>query len=370
MLTWLDRLNIFRLRLQKIRQLNRRWQRVAVQPGSPKVYYGRDHLQITGGGLVKINDLMGEFPNSPEAPNILYLVSSALNHTDDLLARGAKRHGIKLVVNQNGVAYSGWHGPGWRAANAPMRRILRMADHVFYQSGFCKMAADKFLGLPTGSSEILYNPVDTTFFSPAPPRQGTADPVLLLAGTHQHFYRPKVAVDTLGLIRQAYPAVRLIIAGRYLWRPQQHQARRELAEYCQSLGVAEHIELAGPYTQTEAPALLRRATVLIHPKYNDPCPRLVVEAMACGLPVVYSATGGVPEQVGPDAGIGVPGPLDWERDHPPDAADLATAAMDVLKRHAFYARSARERAVACFDVAPWQERHRQVFHHLLSQQRP
>ena len=62
---------------------------------------------------------------------------------------------------------------------------------------------------------------------------------------------------------------------------------------------------------------MRRADLLLHTKYNDPCPTVVLEAMASGLPVVYSASGGVPELVGEEAGVGIPAPFDWEHDHPP-----------------------------------------------------
>ena len=77
---------------------------------------------------------------------------------------------------------------------------------------------------------------------------------------------------------------------------------------------------------------MQSADILLHTKYNDPCPTVVLEAMACGLPVVYSASGGTPELVGDDAGIGVDAPLDWEHDHPPAPEALAEAVLVVAAR--------------------------------------
>jgi glycosyltransferase involved in cell wall biosynthesis len=50
-------------------------------------------------------------------------------------------------------------------------------------------------------------------------------------------------------------------------------------------------------------ALLREHDVYLAPSRNDPCSNAVLEALACGLPVVYLRSGGHPELVG-DAGLG------------------------------------------------------------------
>jgi glycosyltransferase involved in cell wall biosynthesis len=111
--------------------------------------------------------------------------------------------------------------------------------------------------------------------------------------------------------------------------------------------------------------VLADADILLHTKYNDPCPGLVLEAMACGVPVVYSDSGGTPELVGDDAGIGVPAPLDFEHDHPPDPDQLADAVLAVASDRERYASEARRRAVELFDLERWIERHRAVFAELL-----
>jgi glycosyltransferase involved in cell wall biosynthesis len=336
-----------------------------------RVNYGYEHVPGTKahvfGGMVKLQDLNSEFSHHSERPNILYLVSSALPYFPVRMAKMAKHAGAKIVINQNGVAYPGWHGKGWEQKNKPMRELLELADYVIYQSKFCKMSADRFLGRCNVEHEILYNPVNTNIFRPVDESDDDDQPAtILLAGSHWSFYRPKVALEVLRELKQRGSRVRLKIAGRYCWGRSPADATQQVNDLAKRLGVVRDFEYVGPYTQQEAVILLQSCSVLLHTKYNDPCPRLVVEAMACALPVVYSATGGVPELVDHSAGIGVPGPLDWHKDHPPDTLRLAEAVLEVLENSSTYAKQARERAEQYFRVETWLAEHRAIFTRLLS----
>lgn len=338
-----------------------------------RLNYG--HYKIPGpqeptfGGLVKLHDLNRAFPHFSTNPNILYLISSALPYFPVRMARMAKRAGAKLVINQNGVAYPGWYGEGWNRANQPMKQLLNMADYVVYQSKFCKVSADKFLGQPDNCPhQVLYNPVDTSNFRPSSRAHSSDNQiVLLLAGSHCSSYRVTVALETLQRVRKKNDRVCLRIAGQICWLDDELEAQREVLDYAKLLGVAEYVDMTGPYTQQQAPKLFNQCSILLHTKYNDPCPRLVVEAMACGVPTVYSATGGVPELVGKEAGVGVSGPLDWNEDHPPNAGDLAVAVEHVIARLEQYSKAARSRAVQKFDTEPWLQQHEEIFQQVLSQ---
>jgi glycosyltransferase involved in cell wall biosynthesis len=99
----------------------------------------------------------------------------------------------------------------------------------------------------------------------------------------------------------------------------------------------------------------------LHTKVNDPCPTLVLEALASGLPVVYPASGGTVELVGDEAGIGVPHPETWARDEPPAPEALAEAVDRVLGGLAGYSEAARVRAVERFSLDPWLDRHAALF---------
>ncbi len=74
-----------------------------------------------------------------------------------------------------------------------------------------------------------------------------------------------------------------------------------------------------------------------------------VEAMACGLPIVYPSSGGTVELVGDEAGIGVPHPDTWELDEPPlrrGVGRCSRARARAILRG--YAAAARTRAVERF----------------------
>jgi glycosyltransferase involved in cell wall biosynthesis len=307
---------------------------------------------------VKFQRLARAFPEAGRRFNVLYLGSS--DRPDDVrqLIWLARRRGAAFVWNQNGVGYPGWAGSRTQRINRPLASALHAADHVLYQSEFCRLSADRFLGSRAGQSEILYNAVDTTQFTPGQRLQRPL--TLLLGGNHYQWYRVDAAVRTLAAMGGELPA-RLLVAGQLAFAANGAESARLAAELVRELGLTGRVEFVGPYTQSDAPSLFRRADVLLHTKYNDPCPSTVIEAMSCGLPIVYSASGGVPELVGEDAGIGLPAPLDFERDHPPDPERLAESVLAVADRLDDYADAARRRAVERFDLQPWIERHRRLF---------
>lgn len=342
----------------------KRWKRAEKSHSdNVRVFYGHERIpsrsEKSGGATIKLQDLNDYFPNNSVGSNVLYLISSALPVFPEIMVREAKKKGVAFVLNQNGVAYHAWHGPGWEKFNKPMRNLLELADYIIYQSEFSKVGADTFLGPCRVPFSVLHNPVDTKLFLPNRSRPPGLH--ILLAGSHQHLYRIRTALETLKLILVDINNVSLTIAGRYTWGASEEHCLKEARCLAQELGVSERVTLCRGYTQTEAVGLFQKHHVLIHTQYNDCCPRLVVEAMSCGLPIVYSGSGGVPELVGNEAGIGVPTVLDWEKNHPPCSHDLALAMKQVFSSLDRFSQAARDRAVSHFDVSPWIAKHAVIF---------
>jgi glycosyltransferase involved in cell wall biosynthesis len=340
-----------------------RWARVLFagkpEPGV-RVFYGHDDVPAPGeraaGGTAKLQKLAERFPNTPVGFSVVYLGSNALPRDLGPLLLLARRRGIPIVLNQDGVAYPGWAGGATHRINAPMRRALYAADHVLYQSEFAQRSADSFLGEPRGSWEVLPNAVDVNRFTPAEalPEGG---PVLLLGGDQTQEYRLELALSTLAALVPRQPGAQLIVTGR---------AVTPVEPLVEQHGLTGRVRVLGEYAQRDAPAIFGQAHVLLHTKVNDPCPTLVLEAMACGLPVVYPRSGGTVELVGDEAGVGVPHPDGFERDEPPPPDALAEAVEVALAGWADYAAAARARAVERFALEPWLDRHAELFDGLVS----
>ena len=315
-------------------------------------------LELVHGGAVKYTYLNRTWPQAGAECNLLYGVSSAQSTLAGNIVKEARERGIKLVWNQNGVWVPEAYPPQMvEQGNRIMAELLHSADHVFYQSQFCKRSADHFLGSRGHDFEVLYNAVDTEHFSPGN-KLGRNDLVLLIAGSHIVPYRVPTALHTLSFVCKEMPGTRLLIAGQVM-----HMETIE--GLIQELGLSRFVEFLPPYTQEEAPEIYRKCDILLHTKYNDPCPTVVIEAMSCGLPVVYSKTGGVPELVGDNAGYGVDSPSDWYMVHPPDPKKMGEGVLRVASDLKRFSAAARERAVSNFDYRPWLKRHAEVFARLL-----
>ncbi|MGI5156877.1 glycosyltransferase family 4 protein [Microbispora sp. CA-102843] len=82
-------------------------------------------------------------------------------------------------------------------------------------------------------------------------------------------------------VAAAFPDARLLLLGEGPCRPELETAIGEL-------GLRDHVELRGAVPHRQVAALLRTAGCLLHPSWSEGQPRAVLEAMACGLPVICS----------------------------------------------------------------------------------
>jgi glycosyltransferase involved in cell wall biosynthesis len=141
-----------------------------------------------------------------------------------------------------------------------------------------------------------------------------------------------VLLDALPALRARVPSAHVVLLGDGEDRP-------ALEARARALGVAERVHLLGAVA--DVPAHLAAADVLAAPSRNEGMGRVLVEAMALGVPVVGSAVGGIPDVIedGECGRLVAPG----------DAAALAEALADLGADAALRAKlgaAARPRAEA------------------------
>jgi UDP-glucose:(heptosyl)LPS alpha-1,3-glucosyltransferase len=127
-------------------------------------------------------------------------------------------------------------------------------------------------------------------------------------------YRLKGLVPLLRALRRV-PVDRrfkLVVVG--------HRKFAEFERLAAELGVADRVSFLGH--RADPKDAYFAADFLVHPTFYDPCSLVVLEALACGLPVVTTRYNGAAELFGPDAGVIV--------DTPHDEAGLAGAIVRCL----------------------------------------
>lgn len=322
-----------------------------------KVFFGGAYSGDFGGPLVKVKRLKEFFPENYFNFNLVYCLSNTPYLSEKSL-KALKKRNVPIILNQNGVYFKGWYGKNWEEKNRNLKYAYNAADYIFWQSEFCKKSAEKFLGTREHIGEVLYNAVDVNRFTPNLTKSNS-DFTFLVAGKFDasSFYRLKGAIEAFNLLQKKNKYTYLKISG---------SVNKHLIEKATnliiSLGLSARVSFTGSYSQENAPEIYNSADALLMLKYMDASPNVVIEAMACGLPIIYSATGGIPELVGPDAGIGLLLKENWNsQPHSPDPALVSEAMNSIIYRKAHFAAVARQRAIKHFNMNNWIIKHKEVF---------
>jgi len=122
------------------------------------------------------------------------------------------------------------------------------------------------------------------------------------------------------------------------------ELRQELETQCEFLGIARQVFFLG--WRRDIPKVLKSLDVFLLPSLREGLPLALLEAMACGLPVVASAVGGIPEVVEDEDFAQLVAPDD---SHGMAEAMLRTARLSSRELH-MRGEAARRRALTTFSA--------------------
>jgi glycosyltransferase involved in cell wall biosynthesis len=217
----------------------------------------------------------------------------------------------------------------------------RIATHIVYQSEFARQWWVTWYGKGRVGNSVVHNGVDLTEYRPPEPSTSKAAGercrLLVVEGSLGGGY-------DMGLDNAVRLAERL--AGKHGFPMELMVVGKITDEHRARVDAGAHVPMrwAGVLSQEETREAFRSADLLFSADLHPACPNSVIEALACGLPVVAFDTGALKELVSRDAGRVVPyGGDPWKLD-PPDIMGLAEAAAEILRDRPRYAAGARTQA--------------------------
>ncbi|MCG8569107.1 MAG: glycosyltransferase [Spirochaetes bacterium] len=194
-----------------------------------------------------------------------------------------KKHVPKIIYRLDGARYK------YNKEKSIMDKIqydaLQLADYTIFQSKEC-LDSFQALGYNGNNYTIIHNGVNQDLFNLKNKKrwnkQGTLN--ILSCNWSSNLHKGFKTISEFSLCEK----VTSYFVGRW---------NNDIA--------ANHVKVTPPLTQDQLVQHYLQADVFLHAAKNDPCPNVVLEAMSCGLPVIYHNSGGTPDIAG-NYGIKLP----------------------------------------------------------------
>ncbi|MBT3240904.1 MAG: glycosyltransferase family 4 protein [Chloroflexi bacterium] len=212
----------------------------------------------------------------------------------------------------------------------------RVVNKIIYQSEFVLKNWERVYGSAKVPHVVVHNGVDLTRYTPDGPHDRTDSPykIALVEGGFGNGH--EYGIETL---------VRLIeeLTSKHELKVEAHIAGRvpeTVKKYWEENSDVQMI-WAGFIDAEEIPKFNRSAHLFFSAELNAACPNSVIEALACGLPVLAYDTGSLSELVQKDAGQIVPFEGDPWKKSTPNISKLAESAVEIFENQEKYRSGAR-----------------------------
>jgi len=213
----------------------------------------------------------------------------------------------------------------------------RLADHVIYQSNFIKNWWEDWYKPARVPATVILNGADLDQYTPhgLHERPSGHYRILIVEGSMTGAQNSGLysAVELANLLSHKHK-IELMIVGRVDKRTQNKLKNQ----------ISFRIKFMNTIPREQIPWMMRSSHLLFSAEVNPPCPNSVIEALACGLPVIGFDTGSLSEIVQGDAGrLAKYGANQWKLEKP-NVQALTNVADEVLQDNDQYRKVAREQA--------------------------
>jgi glycosyltransferase involved in cell wall biosynthesis len=258
------------------------------------------------------------------------VVKMTLLGTDDLVTIRRRLFGFVLAgtvaMADAVVAINDGLANGYLQAGLPPERLIRIPNGV-----------DTNCFRPVGST--IRQKLRETFAIPP------GIPIVLFVGVVNWRKGVDLLLTAWPAVQEQFPEATLMLVGPISTasRPHEHAFRQYLHTYVTNHGRSHHIRILRQ--QAEVERFYQMADVFVLPSRLEGLPNALLEAMACGLPVVATAVGGTPEVI-KDNGNGVLVP-------PNDESALSSAMLRLIQNPALtqrFGKAARKTILAHYSM--------------------
>jgi glycosyltransferase involved in cell wall biosynthesis len=179
--------------------------------------------------------------------------------------------------------------------NLIIQFIYTRADAIIAIDKICYSQATK-----SGAAKktfLITNPVDRALFKPNDKYRlkirnqlkiAEQDTVILFAGRLSRKKQVHLIIEALYRGRQKGLDWKLVIAG-------EGPLKKDLKEQTKRLKLTAWVHFIGSVSNNQIPAIYNSADVVALPSKDEGIPMMLLEALACGIPVVATNVGGIPE---------------------------------------------------------------------------
>ncbi len=235
-----------------------------------------------------------------EQPDLVHVHSR--RGADPLAAIAARLYGVPVIVSR-------------RVDNAENRWLARLKYRLYRKVIVVADGIREVLlaeGVPEDHLRLVHSGVDQRRFKPEPDRGwlaadlGIAEGTTVIAMVAQYIHRKghRVMLDALPAVLEKHPDLQVLCCGS-------GAGQEALAAQVEERGLTEHVRLLGFRDDLEK--ILPCCAMALHPALTEGICGAALQAQSCGVPVIASRVGGLPEAVAEDISGLLVGPGDVEQ---------------------------------------------------------